>query len=170
MAKAKRIKGINCKSSASQGIKLVLLTRFEELSGFQEAALNWTDPEGVHSMRVASRRLRSALRDFMPYVRKRALASVLKQLRRIADSLGEVRDQDVAIMALEKMVTHAPADFGVDQLLAVGVYGEILACIPGRAGCQQQTKRDDGQRPAAAKGDNAFDDHHARVRAFLGRC
>jgi len=111
MAKAKRIKGINCKASASHGVKLVLLTRFEELVGFQEAALNWTDPEGVHSMRVASRRLRSALRDFAPYVRKRPLASVLKQLRRIADSLGEVRDQDVAIMALEKMVTHAPADF-----------------------------------------------------------
>ena len=111
MAKAKRIKGINCKASASHGVKLVLLTRFEELVGFQEAALNWTDPEGVHSMRVASRRLRSALRDFTPYLRKRALSGVLKELKDIADALGEVRDQDVAIMALEKMVTHAPADF-----------------------------------------------------------
>ena len=109
MAKAKRIKGIKCKSVASEGIKLVLLTRFHELAGFQEAALNWTDPEGVHSMRVASRRLRSALRDFMPYLRKRPLASVLKQLRSIADALGEVRDQDVAIAALEDMQSHAPA-------------------------------------------------------------
>jgi len=109
MAKAKRIKGINCKSVASAGIKLVLLTRFNELSGFQGAALDWSDPEGVHSMRVASRRLRSALRDFMPYLRKRPLASVLKQLRSIADALGEVRDQDVALAALEGMQTHAPA-------------------------------------------------------------
>lgn len=111
MAKAKRIKGINCKSAAAAGIKLVLLTRFEELYGFHEAALDWSDPEGVHSMRVASRRLRSALRDFMPYLRKRALASVLKELRSIADALGEVRDQDVAIMALEKMTTSAPPEF-----------------------------------------------------------
>src|SRR6185436_708533 len=111
MAKAKRIKGINCKSIASVGIKLVLLTRFEELSSFQAMALDWTDPEGVHSMRVASRRLRSGLRDFMPYLRKRPLASVLKQLRGIADALGEVRDQDVAIAALEEMVGHAPAAF-----------------------------------------------------------
>ena len=110
MAKAKRIKGLNCKSVDSAGIKLVLLTRFHELSSFQEAALNWTDPEGVHSMRVASRRLRSALRDFMPYLRKRPLAPVLKQLRSIADGLGEVRDQDVAIAALEGMQSHAPAD------------------------------------------------------------
>ena len=111
MAKAKRIKGIKCKSVASAGIKLVLLTRFEELYGFHEAALDWTDPEGVHSMRVASRRLRSALRDFTPYLRKRALSAMLKELKDIADALGEVRDQDVAIMALEKMVHHAPADF-----------------------------------------------------------
>jgi CHAD domain-containing protein len=110
MAKAKRIKGINCKAVASAGIKLVLLTRFHELSGFQQAAVDWTDPEGVHSMRVASRRLRSALRDFMPYLRKRSLAPVLKQLRNIANALGEVRDQDVAIAALEKMVAHAPVE------------------------------------------------------------
>src|SRR5262249_19744284 len=76
----------------------------------QEAALSWTDPEGVHSMRVASRRLRSALRDFMPYVRKRDLASIQKQIRSLADALGEVRDQDVAIMALEKIAKHAPAE------------------------------------------------------------
>ena len=119
MAKAKRIKGINCKSVASAGIRLVLLTRFEELCSFQTTALDWTDPEGVHSMRVASRRLRSALRDFMPYLRKRPLALVLKQLRSIADALGEVRDQDVAIAALEAMVSKAPAEFssGLKQFI-----------------------------------------------------
>jgi len=111
MAKAKRVKGLNCKSVASAGIKQVLVTRFNELSSFQQAALDWTDPEGVHSMRVASRRLRSVLRDFMPYVRKRSLAPVLKQLRSIAAALGEVRDQDVAIEALEEMATHAPGAF-----------------------------------------------------------
>jgi len=109
MAKAKRIKGIKCNAAASNGIKLVLLTRFGELCEFREAALDWSDPEGVHSMRVASRRLRSALRDFVPYVRKRPLANVLKSLKEIADALGEVRDQDVALMALEKLHTHTPA-------------------------------------------------------------
>lgn len=110
MAKAKRVKGINCDSVATIGIKLVLVTRFEELYGFRDAALEWSDPEGVHSMRVASRRLRSALRDFSPYLRKRGLTSVQKQLKSVADTLGEVRDQDVAIMALEKLESNAPSD------------------------------------------------------------
>ena len=107
MAKAKRIKGIDCNSEASAAMKLVLATRFGELSHFRAVALDWSDPEGVHSMRVASRRLRSALRDFTPYLHKRRLSSSLKSLRDIADALGEVRDQDVAIMALEKLQTHS---------------------------------------------------------------
>lgn len=110
MAKAKRIKGIDCNSEAPAAMKLVLVTRFGELSSFRAAALDWTDPEGVHSMRVASRRLRSALRDFMPYLHKRRLSSVLKQLRDLADALGDVRDQDVAIIALEKLQTQIPEE------------------------------------------------------------
>lgn len=110
MAKAKRVKGINCDSVASIGMKLVLVTRFEELYGFQETALDWSDPEGVHAMRVASRRLRSALRDFMPYLRKRSLTSVQKRLKNLAGALGEVRDHDVAIMALEEIEKRAPAE------------------------------------------------------------
>lgn len=110
MAKAKRIKGIDCNSEAPAGMKLVLVTRFGELRDFRAAALDWTEPEGVHSMRVASRRLRSALRDFMPYLRKRRLSSVIKPLRDVADALGEVRDQDVAILALEKLQAHSPDD------------------------------------------------------------
>ena len=108
MAKAKRIKGIDCNDAASAGIRLVLETRFEEMYGFRQAALDWSDPEGVHSMRVASRRLRGAMRDFMPYLRQRGLTSVLKQTKSIAAALGEVRDQDVAIIALEKIQKQAP--------------------------------------------------------------
>jgi CHAD domain-containing protein len=108
MAKAKRIKGLKCNSIAASGIELVLRTRFEEMCGFHETALDWSDPEGVHAMRVASRRLRSALKDFMPYLRKRGLTSVLKQVKDLGDALGEVRDQDVAILALEKIESHAP--------------------------------------------------------------
>ena len=110
MAKAKRVKGIKCNSVASTGIKLVLVTRFEELYGFQEVALDWSDPEGVHSMRVASRRLRSALRDFMPYLRKRGVNSVQKRLRNVANALGDVRDHDVALIALEELEKRVPSD------------------------------------------------------------
>ena len=34
------------------------------MCSLRNQALNWSDPEGVHDMRVSSRRLRGALHDF----------------------------------------------------------------------------------------------------------
>lgn len=118
MVKAKEIEGLNCEGSAAGEIRLVLSTRLEEVCGLRAAALDWSDIEGVHDMRVASRRLRSALRDFKPYLRPRPLASVAVDLKRVADALGAVRDADVAIMALEELQAEAPAEIstGIAEL------------------------------------------------------
>ena len=119
MAKAKRIRGLKCDAPATTGIRLALLTRFGEMQSWRDAALDWTDPEGVHSMRVASRRLRSALRDFLPFLHKRKLSGAAKQLKNLADALGGVRDHDVAIIALEELKTQAPAELSatLDQFI-----------------------------------------------------
>ncbi len=110
MAKAKQIAGIDCEMTAAEGIRLVLAVRMDEMCALHKSALDWSDPEGIHDMRVASRRLRGALRDFMPYVRKRRLTSSLQQIRGIAELLGRVRDLDVEIMALERAAQKAPAE------------------------------------------------------------
>jgi CHAD domain-containing protein len=75
---------------------------------WRDVALDWTDPEGVHSMRVASRRLRSTLRDFTPFLHKRPLNSSAKKLKRVADALGDVRDLDVALLALAEIKAETP--------------------------------------------------------------
>jgi len=110
---------MKCRGPANEGVKQVLMTRFAELQSWRDAALDWNDPEGVHSMRVASRRLRSALRDFLPYVRKRHLTSATKGLKGVADALGRVRDLDVFVVALEEVEKHAPPKFvsGVRQFV-----------------------------------------------------
>lgn len=121
MAKAKQISGIDCKGGAQAAIQRVVSARLDEMCALRERALNENDPEGVHDMRVASRRLRSALRDFMPQLRKRRLTEQLKVIKGIADALGEVRDQDVAIEALEKLAKKAPprVSSGIDQLVEI---------------------------------------------------
>jgi CHAD domain-containing protein len=110
MAKPKQILGIDCDATASDAIGLVLKTRMEEMCALRERALDWSNPEGLHDMRVASRRLRSALRDFMPYVPKRRLATSLQGIKVVADALGEVRDLDVAIVALDNLASKAPPE------------------------------------------------------------
>lgn len=120
MAKAKDVIGLDCEASVHQGAVLVLRERMEEVCQLRQAALDWSDVEGVHDMRVASRRLRSALRDFMPYLRKGKLRRANDYLKAIADALGAVRDEDVAIMALEELIKEAPEDVvaGVERLVA----------------------------------------------------
>jgi CHAD domain-containing protein len=53
------------------------------------------DPEGVHRMRVASRRLRSVFRTFAPLIDAERVRSVVDEVRWLAGVLGEARDIDV---------------------------------------------------------------------------
>lgn len=107
MAKATEIAGVECGGPVADAVPLVLGSRIEEMVLLRKRALDFSDPEGVHDIRVASRRVRSALRDFMPYLRKTKLSSSIRQLKEIADKLGDVRDCDVAIIALENLQTKA---------------------------------------------------------------
>ena len=100
MAKAK-IRGLDCAAPADKMIPLVLRAQLNALCSHREAALNWKDPEGVHDMRVLSRRLRSSVNDFRPYLRKGTLPR--PKLRTIAARLGQVRDIDVALIALRQL-------------------------------------------------------------------
>ena len=102
------------------------------MQSWRDAALDWSDPEGVHSMRVASRRLRSTLRDCTPYLHKRRLSSVLKQIKKLADALGEVRDHDVAILALEELKIQAPAEFSAT----------LNQFIETRSGVREQARKE----------------------------
>lgn len=113
MVKAKEIEGLDCGARASQGIRLVLLTRLEEVREQREAALDTRSEDGIHDMRVASRRLRSAVRDFRPHMRGgRRLEEARADLKRLADALGAVRDEDVAIGALEKLSEEEAGETG----------------------------------------------------------
>lgn len=120
MAKAKEITGLDCAADALEWAATVLRVRFDEIATLREAALAAKDIEGVHAMRVATRRLRSALRDFLPLMKKRPLKRVRRDLKQLADALGAARDEDVALVALEKLQAQAPTaplKRGINQLI-----------------------------------------------------
>src|SRR5688572_9434190 len=130
MAKARQIPGIDCNAGALEAIQVVLRARLSEMCALREKALDWSDPEGVHDMRVSSRRLRGALDDFGPYIRKRALSASLKELKGLANALGDVRDQDVAIIGLQKLSAGAP-----DEVSAV-----LKQLIKGREATRKKAR------------------------------
>src|SRR5437588_3962422 len=109
MAKAKEIEGLDWGAGGARGMRLVLLTRLEEMCEYRAAVLGPAGDEGVHDMRVASRRLRSVLRDFRPHMRAgKRLDAAREELKRLAGVLGAVRDEDVAIHALDELKREAP--------------------------------------------------------------
>lgn len=71
-----------------------------------------TDIEALHDMRVASRRLRAALRGFKSCFPQEALIPVENEVKAVTQSLGEVRDQDVFIDYLKEYAKTAPEPIG----------------------------------------------------------
>jgi CHAD domain-containing protein len=80
------------------------------------------DPEYVHDMRVATRRLRAALRVFTGALRAPTRQSWARELRWIGRALGRVRDCDVGLDHIRRMATEASEP----ERAALGVFANRL--------------------------------------------
>ncbi len=119
MAKARDIP-IDPDEPYAQTAARVVRVRADELFSDREDVLDVSDIERVHAMRVASRRLRAVLEIFAPCFPKAEYREVLQDVKALADALGERRDPDVHIEAMEAFSAgadhaHRP---GVETLIA----------------------------------------------------
>jgi CHAD domain-containing protein len=85
-----------------------MLFHFERMLLHEPGARRGEDIEGVHDMRVATRRMRSAYRLFNPFFQPRAIRSFRKDLRRTGLALGEVRDLDVFMEKAQRFLDENP--------------------------------------------------------------
>jgi triphosphatase len=86
---------LNSDASAGEAIGTIFRKCLDHLTANQALTLDAADAGSVHQMRVALRRMRSALgllRELLPREERKALAAEAKWL---ADILGDARDQDV---------------------------------------------------------------------------
>jgi CHAD domain-containing protein len=109
MAKEREIEGISARTPFAEAGAKVVETRAAELMGHSDGVLDTSEIEGVHDMRVATRRLRAALEVFAPCFPKDEHKRVLREVKAIADALGERRDRDVAIASLAGFAAEMPA-------------------------------------------------------------
>jgi len=100
MAKAAEIAVDPFESFAAAGARIVAV-RGHELFEHAEGVLDTSDIERVHAMRVASRRLRAVLEIFAVCFEQDAFRDVLTDVKKLADALGERRDPDVHIDAMD---------------------------------------------------------------------
>src|SRR5262245_22751375 len=96
-----------------------IAARTDELIENAAGVLDISDIERVHDMRVASRRLRAVLEVFAPCFERKAYRRALRDVKRLADALGERRDRDVTIKAVRSFGGEMPtADQpGIDALV-----------------------------------------------------
>jgi CHAD domain-containing protein len=84
----------------------------------RKAVLDLGDIEGVHAMRVATRRLRAALEVFEPCLQRKRGARALADVKALAGALGERRDRDVGLDLLTGLLgACAPAERRAVELL-----------------------------------------------------
>ncbi len=100
MAKAREIAGLRPDTRFGNAAAAAVRVRAGEVFGFADRALDTADIEGVHDMRVATRRLRAALEVFASCFPREQHAELLAEVKNLADALGQRRDPDVAIEAL----------------------------------------------------------------------
>ncbi len=126
MAKARPVGELRPEATFAAAAAKVVAIRTAELREHSHGVLDLTNIEPVHDLRVATRRLRVVLEVFAPCFPKKARKRVIADLKRLADALGERRDRDVQIEALN----HFAGD--LDDSDRAGVLGLIDAVAAER--------------------------------------
>ena len=118
----KKIKkpGILRDDPMSEAGRKTFLFHFVRMLANEDGTREGSDIEELHDMRVATRRMRSAMRVFRPYYQKKAIRPFLKGLRQTGRALGSVRDLDVFMEnAAAYLQTLPPEDqTSLDPLLS----------------------------------------------------
>jgi CHAD domain-containing protein len=119
VAKAQPIADLSADDGYGEAAAKVISVRAAELTEQARGVLDTGDIERVHDMRVATRRLRASMEVFEPCFPGKPYRQALREVKRLADGLGERRDRDVAIAALSGFndQMHAPDRKGVASLI-----------------------------------------------------
>lgn len=87
--------GVRADDAMSEAGRKILAFHFARMLKEETAVRKGSDVEAVHDMRVATRRMRSAIRIYSPFFEEAAIRPLARRLRKIARLLGAVRDLDV---------------------------------------------------------------------------
>jgi CHAD domain-containing protein len=92
----------------AEGARKTLWFHFQRMLAHEEGTRLGEDPEELHDMRVATRRMRAAFPIFQDYLDMRVMQPHLKGLRRTGRLLGAVRDLDVFYEKTQRYLDTLP--------------------------------------------------------------
>jgi CHAD domain-containing protein len=136
--------GLNADDSMAEAARKTLLFHFQRMMACEAGTRLGEDPEQLHDMRVATRRMRAAIPVFHDYLNLEQMAPFVKGMRRAGRTLGTVRDLDVFFEKMQRYLSTLPAErrSDLDPLLEVWrvqrerARGEMLCYLDsGRYAC-----------------------------------
>jgi CHAD domain-containing protein len=93
---------VAARDTMAEAGRKVLLDQFVKLLQYEAGSRSGEDIEDLHDMRVATRRIRSALRLLGDYYEPKPVRTYRRQLQKVARALGVVRNFDVLIADLRQ--------------------------------------------------------------------
>jgi len=104
----RRVPSIKLDDSMAEAARKTLRVHWQQMLEHEAGARAGADSEEVHDMRVATRRMRAALRVFREYLDVDTFRPYARMLRRTARTLGAVRDLDVFQEKTQKYLDELP--------------------------------------------------------------
>src|SRR5947209_5411395 len=128
MARARKIPGLDDSASFGQAAASAVQVRSEEIFSFADGVLDTSNPERVHDMRVATRRLRAALEIFADCFPKSEHRALLREVKLLADALGERGDAAAKGASEAKQIQTLLGELHDcdEMLLLIGAHTERL--------------------------------------------
>jgi CHAD domain-containing protein len=127
----------------AQAAKAIVATRAQAVFAAKpKEVLDLREIEGVHAMRVATRRLRAALEVFGPCLAPKQRRRAHGEVKALAAALGERRDRDVQLELLEELQQECGgAERRALAVLAEELRREQLEANRGLADALRHAKR-----------------------------
>lgn len=126
--------------SAGDAFKQIARECLAQMQGNQDMVLHGEDVEGVHQMRVALRRLRSALSVFRVIIDRESATPLLADIRWITEVLGSARDLDVFVtQTLPPMLQRLHEHPGLLQLRDLAESARLQAYLEAREALNSQS-------------------------------
>jgi CHAD domain-containing protein len=108
--------------SMAEGARRMLRRTFEKMLAREDGVIDGEDPEDVHQMRVATRKLRASLQIVETVYDPKLIRDFRRKLRRVANELGIVRDYDVFSLDVQAYQASLPeAERAIVQPLVTAV-------------------------------------------------
>jgi len=137
--KGKKAKGAGGRTSTAPAGEVVRAALALQVRALQDADLmvRTGQPDGVHQVRVACRRLRSTLAAFRPVLDRTQTDPLRAELAQVGSALSPTRDAEVALAHLRELVAAEPVEL---------VLGPVAARLQQAAVSDEQAGEVDARR------------------------